>query len=578
MNPLYSVVVPARNQGEPLPLLMRCLEAQTLAPDKFECVVVDDASTDGTGAFLRGYRAGFELRTVTNRQGRGRSLSRDRGWRDARGEFVVFLDADMLPEPGWLEAFDRAFTGGGFDIVAGGRYHVTVDEGRGLAPQLAELAGRDVDELFAGEDPEGARALRARARPGQYAHPIFGQLEGQLPPLGLAYPKSLLNAYSFNAANTAVRRSYLERSTGFNPYLLRFEDIELGIRLWELGARFGGAEGARAYHLSRREPAEPWFDYAEGRALFCRHPYRLVALMNLWGSYQSSGGSDAPPGCFDSLLNLLRSDGEGLPFDLCEEYMRVYRQPLPVDFHVSKEAMVNFYTAGNPLWTRESAAGVFDLAVEHGLFVGRKGSEVYFDFMHTGNWVRDCTSSLQDWLTKYILTGTKSPFLLSLKHSDLLSLRCVGKYEVTFPSEWFEGEGAQATLNLPLPVEHASQTGVKITRCFPESLSAYVGRSRGMVIGFPVGRGEGDLVRVGYEFECRVDEFAPPERSTPPRETPDLSRHLRPAMPAPYLAKAEALLRHVIPEGVTDPFETARALYVWLQHSVVFNETPFSYP
>jgi cellulose synthase/poly-beta-1,6-N-acetylglucosamine synthase-like glycosyltransferase len=67
-------------------------------------IVVDDRSTDNTVAVARAYAAAVAPVGVHRRAGGARNA----GWDAARGDLVVFLDADAVPSPGWGAALVRA--------------------------------------------------------------------------------------------------------------------------------------------------------------------------------------------------------------------------------------------------------------------------------------------------------------------------------------------------------------------------------------------------------------------------------------------------------------------------------------
>lgn len=95
-----SVVVATHNRCERLKSLVVALEHQTLPTGEFELIVVDDGSTDGTEAFLKSTSGVRRLRLD---KPLGPAVARERGWRMANGELVVFTDDDCRPEPEWLE-------------------------------------------------------------------------------------------------------------------------------------------------------------------------------------------------------------------------------------------------------------------------------------------------------------------------------------------------------------------------------------------------------------------------------------------------------------------------------------------
>ncbi|MCA1986749.1 MAG: glycosyltransferase [Desulfovibrio sp.] len=101
--PRLSVVIPTCNRLEILQQCLACLEAQTLPRELFEVLLVDDASTDATPAFLDTLRTPLQLRLFRQAARGGPARARNVGIRAARGEFILFLNDDALMEPGGLQ-------------------------------------------------------------------------------------------------------------------------------------------------------------------------------------------------------------------------------------------------------------------------------------------------------------------------------------------------------------------------------------------------------------------------------------------------------------------------------------------
>ena len=91
--PLVSVVIPTFDRRGPVRVAIDSVLAQSYAP--VECVVVDDASTDGTAEFLDS-QYGSRIVLIRNPVNRDKSFSRNAGVRSSTGAYICFLDSDDL--------------------------------------------------------------------------------------------------------------------------------------------------------------------------------------------------------------------------------------------------------------------------------------------------------------------------------------------------------------------------------------------------------------------------------------------------------------------------------------------------
>lgn len=120
MSPEISVVVPAYNEEESLPLLVGEIRA-ALVGRSFELIVVDDGSTDRTCEVARELAAaGSGLRVMRMSRNSGQSAALAAGWRAARGAVVVTLDSDLQNDPAEIPRL-LAKLEEGWDVVSGVR-------------------------------------------------------------------------------------------------------------------------------------------------------------------------------------------------------------------------------------------------------------------------------------------------------------------------------------------------------------------------------------------------------------------------------------------------------------------------
>lgn len=102
-----SVVVPVYNVEK---YLRRCLDsllAQNLRP--FEIILVDDGSEDSSGAICDEYAAAYEYIKVIHKPNGGLSSARLAGWKQARGNLVVFPDSDDYVSKSYLRSLSAPF-------------------------------------------------------------------------------------------------------------------------------------------------------------------------------------------------------------------------------------------------------------------------------------------------------------------------------------------------------------------------------------------------------------------------------------------------------------------------------------
>jgi glycosyltransferase involved in cell wall biosynthesis len=109
-----SVIIPTRNRAQLLREVIESLWRQTMSPDSFEIIVVDNCSTDGTPELMRAMSTASpsRLRYILLEENRGPVYTRNLGAKLAAAPVLAFTDSDCMAHPEWLArglaAFDRS--------------------------------------------------------------------------------------------------------------------------------------------------------------------------------------------------------------------------------------------------------------------------------------------------------------------------------------------------------------------------------------------------------------------------------------------------------------------------------------
>lgn len=144
-RPLVSVLIPARNEADNIPTLLEKVAAALASLEDRgydgELVLIDDGSTDGTGDLAEAMQADYPfLRLIRHRRNLGLTAALRTGFRQVRGELIVFLPADLESDPQedipkLLDKLEE-----GYDVVAGWRQGR--DDGKVFASGIYNVVSR----------------------------------------------------------------------------------------------------------------------------------------------------------------------------------------------------------------------------------------------------------------------------------------------------------------------------------------------------------------------------------------------------------------------------------------------------
>lgn len=219
--PRISVVVCSYNGSGTLSQTLE--ELGKLDYPDYEVIVVNDGSTDDTGAIARA----FDVRLIEVPNG-GLSAARNLGMNAARGTIVAYIDDDAYPDRDWLRYLAHTFLTTDFAAVGG--------------PNLAPPGDGTIAECVANS-------------PGGPIHVLLSDREAEHIP----------------GCNMAYRRGWIEKLGGFDPrFRAAGDDVDVCWRLMANGGRIAFTPAAVVWHHRRDSIRKFWkqqVGYGQAEAL-----------------------------------------------------------------------------------------------------------------------------------------------------------------------------------------------------------------------------------------------------------------------------------------------------------------------
>lgn len=218
-----TVVMPIYNAYDYIRPALDSIIAQTLTD--IELICVDDGSTDRSLHVLTEYQQKDERIRIITENNAGPSLARNKGLLRARGEFVIFMDADDFCEPTMLEKLYHLAVSENLDIAVA-KYDIYNNMKAKFEPSIPS----DHGELFG-----GGKILSPSECPDQIFQCITGYVWNKL-----------------------YRHSFLkEKGLAFDPELKVFEDVYFVMTSLSLASRVGKLQEILFHHRVYSEQAKP---------------------------------------------------------------------------------------------------------------------------------------------------------------------------------------------------------------------------------------------------------------------------------------------------------------------------------
>ena len=209
--PRYSVIIPIYNRPEEIVELLDSLTLQS-RKDDMEVIIVEDGSDRPCKDEIECYYKELDLKYIYQENG-GPGAARNRGAREAKGEYLIFFDSDCIIPADYIKIINS---------------HLPHKEGL---------------DMFGGPDKEHPffTPIQKAISYSMTSFITTGGIRGSKEQMDRFYPRSF---------NMGIRKDVFDKLNGFAD--MRFgEDLDLSMRVIENGYRVGLLYDASVYHKRR---------------------------------------------------------------------------------------------------------------------------------------------------------------------------------------------------------------------------------------------------------------------------------------------------------------------------------------
>ena len=207
---MFSFIIPLYNRPEEIDELLFSLTKQNY-PKPFEIVIVEDGSDNNAKEIIESYRDRLNIQYfLTQNQGAG--MARNYGMSQAKGDYFIVLDSDVLVPANYLKKVKKALQANYTDAFGG------PDAAHPTFTSLQKAINFSMTSMM-----------------------TTGGIRGKKKGVGKFQPRSF---------NLGISKKAFEKTGGFSSMKIG-EDIDLSFRLWEHGFETQLIEKAFVYHKRR---------------------------------------------------------------------------------------------------------------------------------------------------------------------------------------------------------------------------------------------------------------------------------------------------------------------------------------
>jgi len=200
---LFSVIVAVRNEKNHIKKCLEGIFSQDIK-DKYEVIIVDGMSTDGTYEILKNMKK--HKFTLLKNEKINAAAGRNRGIEKAKGKFIAFVDGDAIPKKNWLSNIKSAFESSDAKVAGVG--------GPDLLPEDSSEKEKCIGLVMTSPLARGGRINPST----QHTLSNEERSVGHIP-----------------TCNLCLKKSVLDEMKGFDETFAKGQDLELNHRIKKAG-------------------------------------------------------------------------------------------------------------------------------------------------------------------------------------------------------------------------------------------------------------------------------------------------------------------------------------------------------
>ncbi|WP_051633500.1 glycosyltransferase [Bacillus sp. UNC41MFS5] len=291
-----SIIIPSLNKY-PLNLLtLFSLENQTFNPSKMEVIFIDDASTDPTEEKIKVYKPPYHFKYIRNEKNLGRAKARNLGIREARGSTLIFLDAEMITEPDFVEKHHKFHQSKNKHILSGAMHSKVIYSC--IFPEFTPEKISTIATLAKKDNLLNSRFKKFK-NPIEQPYPLLGKSDiarKAFKDIGVVtYPwfQSITDNFAadlegfsfpwmaFLTGNVSIQKEFITQAGLFDEDFVKYgyEDWELGYRLYKMGATYIARNDLITYHQEHPIGESKWKEAINNLGLFISKHHDIDVLV-----------------------------------------------------------------------------------------------------------------------------------------------------------------------------------------------------------------------------------------------------------------------------------------------------------